>query len=116
MAVKHVVEYYNEITEQYLELLENIRDFEAEAEKGLVEPERLDKIKENIQPLLNNYQTLSYIMYLLNKPVKKSKQGRYRNQSKKQLSKIEKQFTKDGLIKTGEETLKQIKRIINKTV
>ena len=99
MAVKHIKEYYNEVCNQYSEMLSEIRDFEKEASQGLIEPERLDQIKESIKPLMNNYQTLSYIMFLLNKPSRKEKEKRYERQNKKLLSKIEKQFTKDGILK-----------------
>ena len=71
MSVKDVKLYYDEVCQQRQEMLDEIHDFEIECQKGLIEPERLDQIKETIQPLLNNYQTLSYIMFLLNKPVKK---------------------------------------------
>ena len=60
MAVRHIKEYFEQVAEQYHEMLEEIRDFEKEAEKGLIEPERLDAIKETIKPLMNNYQTLSW--------------------------------------------------------
>lgn len=59
MAVKHVREYYNQVESQYNEMVKEIKDFEKEAEQGLIEPERLDQIKESIKPLMNNYQTLS---------------------------------------------------------
>ena len=62
MSVKHVKEYFNQVADQYSEMLNELRDFEKEAEQGLIEPERLDIIKQNIQPLVNNYQTLSWIM------------------------------------------------------
>ena len=54
MAVRHVKEYYNKVCDQYHDMLNEIRDFEEEAKKGLIEPERLDEIKKNIQPLINN--------------------------------------------------------------
>ena len=59
MAVKDVREYYNQVESQYNEMVKEIKDFEKEAEQGLIEPERLDQIKESIKPLMNNYQTLS---------------------------------------------------------
>lgn len=114
MAVKHIKEYYNEVCNQYSEMLAEIRDFEKEAEKGLIEPERLDQIKESIKPLMNNYQTLSYIMFLLNKPSRKEKHKRYEQQNKKLLSKIEKQFTKDGIIEENTETIKKLTQITKK--
>ena len=112
MAVKHVIEYFNQIADQRKEMLNNLKDFEEECAKGLVEPERLEKIKENIQPILDNYQTLSYIMFLLNKPVKKSKQYKYTSQNKKLLNSIDKKFTQTGIIEENNQALEQLKKTI----
>lgn len=114
MAVKHIKEYYNEVCNQYSEMLSEIRDFEKEASQGLIEPERLDQIKESIKPLMNNYQTLSYIMFLLNKPSRKEKEKRYERQNKKLLRKIEKQFTKDGILKENTEVIDKLTQVIKK--
>lgn len=111
MAVKDIKNYFNEVCNQYHEMLEEIRDFEKEAEQGLIEPERLDKIKDSIKPLVNNYQTLSYIMFLLNKPSRKEKHKRYEQQNKKLLSKIEKQFTKDGIIEENSNVINNLQNI-----
>ena len=83
-------EYYNKVCDQYHDMLNEIRDFEEEAKKGLIEPERLDEIKKNIQPLINNYQTLSYIIFLLNQPNRQSKEKAYQRRNKEFLSKIKK--------------------------
>ena len=109
MSVKDVKLYYDEVCQQRQEMLNEIHDFEEECQKGLIEPERLDQIKETIQPLLNNYQTLSYIMFLLNKPVKKSKESKYLSQNKKFLKQINKQFTKDGIKTQNQQVLKNLK-------
>lgn len=110
MSVIDVKRYYNEVCEQRHQLLEELNDFSKEAENNLIEPERLEQIKQNIQPLLNNYQMLSYIMFLLNKPVKKSKHKRYEQQNKRFLATIDKQYTKDGVIATNEEILSSLKK------
>lgn len=114
MARKDVQIYYDQVCEQYHEMLENIKDFEKECSDGLIEPERLDQLKLNMQPIINNYKTLSWIMFLLNKPTKKSKHVRYENQNKKFIKHIEKQFTQQGIINSNEKTLQQLKNIINK--
>lgn len=85
MSVKHIKKYFNQIANQYSELLSELKDFEKEAEQGLIEPERLDLIKQNIQPLIDNYQRWSYMIFLLNMPNKKSKQLAYNKQHSKSL-------------------------------
>lgn len=109
MSVRDIKLYYDEICQQYQDMLNEIHDFEIECEKGLIEPERLDNIKQTIQPLLNNYQTLSYIMFLLNKPVRKSSQKRYLGQNKKFLKQIDKQFTKEGLEAQNQAVISKLK-------
>jgi hypothetical protein len=106
MAVKHIVEYYNIVAKQYNDLLAELRDFEKEAQDGLIEPERLDQIKNNIQPLKNNYMTLSYIMFLLNMPNRDSKQRAYKTRNKKFLQNIPNKNTKEGIIKENNNVLR----------
>jgi ribosome recycling factor len=109
MSVKHIKEYYEEVSAQYHELLNELKDFEKEAQEGMIEPERLDMIKENIKPLTNNYQTLSWIMFLLNKPNKKQKHKTYERQNQKRLNSLDKRFSKEGVINTNNDTLDRLK-------
>ena len=73
MAKRHVVEYFDKIANQYKDMLNELKDFEDECNKGLVEPERFDNFKKIIEPLKNNYMTWSYMMYLLNLPNREKK-------------------------------------------
>ena len=86
MAVKHVQDYFNQICNDYHELLDTLHDMEEEYNRKLVSPETLENLKKQIQPIKNNYETISYIMYLLNMPAKKGKKKRYEGQNKKLLS------------------------------
>lgn len=111
MSVKDIKLYYEEVCQQRAEMLAELKDFEKECEKGLIEPERLDRIKETIQPLLNNYQTLSYIMFLLNKPIKKERQEKYKKQNKKLLKQIDDKYTKEGILNENQTTIENLKVI-----
>lgn len=77
MSKKHVEEYFKVIADQYSEMIDLLKELEQQYETNIIEPERLDKIKESIIPLKTNYQRISYIMYLLNMPNKKEKQKKY---------------------------------------
>lgn len=83
MAKKDVDKYFDQICKDYHELIETLHDMEEEAAKGLLDPDKLIQMKSYIEPIKVNWQRISYIMYLLNMPSKKSKQERYRNQNKK---------------------------------
>ena len=73
MAKRHVVDYYNKVAEQYLEMVSALKDLEDECNNKLVEPERVEQIKKMIEPIKNNYMTWSYMMYLLNLPNREKK-------------------------------------------
>ena len=107
MAYKHIKEYYDKICEQYLEMKDEIRDFEIEAQNNIMEPERLDMIKEQIKPLMDNYERWSYMMYLLNLPVKKSKQKPYQERNKKFINNLNKNNSLQSV-------LEENKQVINK--
>ena len=107
MAYKHIKEYYDKICEQYLEMKDEIRDFEIEAQNNIMEPERLDMIKEQIKPLMDNYERWSYMMYLLYLPVKKSKQKSYQERNKKFINNLNKNNSLQSV-------LEENKQVINK--
>ena len=68
MSKKAVDKYFEQICEQYHEMLENIHDLEKECANGIVEPERVERLKSQIEPLKQNYERWSYMMFLLNQP------------------------------------------------
>jgi uncharacterized protein YukE len=86
MSKKDVDKYYNTITEQYHEMLQDIKDFEKEASEGIVEPERVERLKEQIAPIKQNWERWTYMMFLLNQPERKSKHKGYQERNKKLLN------------------------------
>lgn len=111
MAKKHVDEYFNEIANQYLEMVESLKDIEKEASEGLVDPDRFEMMKQSFEPLKTNYMRISYIMYLLNQPNKKSKQKRYQEQNQKLLHKF-KNHTLEDIKKENSNIISNSKGII----
>ena len=81
MSQKDVIKYYNEVVENYKDMLENLKDMEEEMKESLVTPEQVDQMKRMAQPIVDNYKTLSYIIFLLNRPTKKGKFNRYEKQN-----------------------------------
>jgi molecular chaperone GrpE (heat shock protein) len=108
MAVKHIKEYYEQICNQYIQMNEELRDFQKEVENGLVEPERIENLKKMIEPLKNNYMTISWIMYLLNKPQRDSKERAYQKRNKKFIESLDKNFDKESIMKQNDEVIKNI--------
>lgn len=95
MARRDFDDYYNKIASQLFELDKVFKDLSAEADAGMVEPERIEQLKVTIEPIRTSYHTLSYIKYLLDKPTRKSKHGRYDDQSKKVLNSSKGYHSKD---------------------
>lgn len=108
MSVKAVKKYYDQICDQYHEMLENIRDLEEEAAKGMVEPERIDRLKDQIAPIKQNYERWSYMMFLLNQPTRKEKQPGYANRNKKFLNNLSENNSLKAVLNENEEALKHI--------
>ena len=111
MAVKHIKEYYEQVCNQYIQMNEELKDFQKEVENGLVEPERIENLKKMIEPLKNNYMTLSWIMYLLNQPNRKSKQKAYQKRSKKFTESLDKNFDKEGIMQQNDMVIKSISEV-----
>ena len=111
MSVKHIKEYYQQVCDQCNEMIQNLKDLEEYAQTNILEPEKIDKYKEVLQPIKDNYQTLSYIIFLLNQPNKKEKQKKYNQQYKNRLAQIPKENTKEGKLDIGNKTLIELKTI-----
>lgn len=108
MSVKAVRQYYDQICEQYHEMMENIRDLEAEVASGMVEPERIERLKEQVAPIKQNYERWSYMMFLLNQPERKAKQPRYAHQQRKFLATLSQENSLSAVLSENEEALKHI--------
>lgn len=85
MAKKDFDIYYNKIYSQYHEMFDAIKEFEQDCENNIITQEQLDTYKQTVEGIKNSYMTLSYVKYLLNMPVRKQKQSRYKTQNSKLL-------------------------------
>jgi hypothetical protein len=108
MSQKDVIKYYNEVAENYKDMLENLKDMEEEMKESLVTPEQVDQMKRMAQPVVDNYKTLSYIIFLLNRPTKKEKFNRYEKQNKKLLENCR---TKEEVLNENKEALNNLKNL-----
>ena len=83
MSRKHVEDYFNQITLDYHEMIETLKDMEEAVEQKMLSPDKLDQTKELVNKMKENYLRISYIMFLLNKPNKKEKEKKYNKQFSK---------------------------------
>ena len=108
MSIKHVNKYYNQICEQYREMIQDIKDLEEEATQGLVEPERIDRLKTQIEPIKINYERWAYMMFLLKQPNRPSKVKRYQAQNKKLLANLDKANSVESVINENNIALQEV--------
>lgn len=98
MSVKHVRDYYNQVVANYTELKEDLKDLEDLAKDHQISPEQVEQMKSIMAPVKQNYETLSYFIYLLNQPNKKVKQATYKKQNENLLKAGNKRTQADILI------------------
>ena len=108
MAVKDVKAYYNEVANQYHEMTEELKDFTELAQNNMFPPEKLEQVEKIIQPLKNNYEMLSFVIFLLNKPNRKRKIKKYEQCQNGIIKNIEKCHTQAGVLETNREVLNEL--------
>lgn len=115
MSVKHLAQYYNEVTNQYQEMLDELRDMESYFSEGMVSPEMLENMKKLIQPIKENYERISWIMYLLNKPSDKKtkkKKDKYNKEATKKY-KLKENANPKTIVENNKEYFNKMKETYN---
>ena len=113
MARRHVIKYYNEVQDQYIEMLHQADEFEKALKGGFITQEQITQYKDIVAKLKENYERLSYIMFLLNMPNKKSKEARYKKQNKNIVNYL-KDSSEDFVLKEDEDVLLKLRQFIKK--
>ena len=83
MSKRDFDKYYDEVKKQYLEMISTLEEMTELADKKMIAPEMLDNVKATVEPIKQNYMTLSYVMFLLNTPKKGKKLEKYKRQNRK---------------------------------
>lgn len=109
MSHRDVIEYYKQIQNDYIEMREELKDLEKECMEGLVSPEQVDQMKSTIEPLKTNYERISYIIYLMNKPVRKNKAEGYKKRNQKLLKSLNPSNSIENSLKENKEVLNKLK-------
>lgn len=106
MSVKDVRAYYEQVTNQYVEMKRVLKEFETVPELKASEAyKNIDSIKSQVAKLQENYNRLSYIIFLLNEPTKKEKKERYIKRESKKLNKIPQKDRKEAILEENKEIL-----------
>ena len=83
MAVRDVKEYYFKMLAQYVEMKNDLADFEQALKDGFITEDQMQAAIEEVNALQLNYDRLTYIMYLLELPNRRSKHERHNKANKK---------------------------------
>ena len=119
MAAKDVKEYYFKLIAQKAELEADLADFEEALKNGFITEEQMQAAKDELIPYQINLDRLTYIMYLLELPNRKTKKAKFANQNKKILNELEKRNADEqSVISENKSALdafrKEVKELLNK--
>ena len=119
MAVNDVKEYYFKLIAQKAELEADLADFEEALKNGFITEEQMQAAKDELIPYQINLDRLTYIMYLLELPNRKTKKAKFAKQNKKILNELEKRKADEqSVIAENKSALdafrKEVKELLNK--
>ena len=119
MAVKDVKEYYFKLIAQKAELEADLADFEEALKNGFITEEQMQAAKDELVPYQINLDRLTYIMYLLELPNRKTKKAKFAKQNKKILDELGKRNADEqSVLYENKSALdafrKEVKELLNK--
>ncbi len=68
LAKADLYRYFRTIEDQYFQMCDEIQEFDKEYAQGLVDSTTMESAKAMLQPLKENYERISYCLWLLNIP------------------------------------------------
>lgn len=111
MARKDLILYYLQVQNQYFELIANLKDVEEAVKNGILEQSQADDMINEINIVKNNYERMSYEMFLLNKPNRKQKQFNEERQNKEWYNYL-KNSSKEAIINENNDVLCDFKKYV----
>jgi hypothetical protein len=115
MAIKDVKMYYYNVLAQYLEMKNDLKDFEQALADGHITEDKLESVRQDVEQIEDNYNRLSFIMYLFAIPTRKSKKEKYTKASNILTDYFEKTgHDMDAVLKEDEDVLKHLKAELKK--
>ena len=65
MARSHVVQYFLEVENQYIEMAENLKEMQQLAAENKISADDYEQILREVEIIKSNYERIGYIMFLL---------------------------------------------------
>ena len=119
MAARDVKEYYFKLIAQKAELEADLADFEEALKNGFITEEQMQAAKDELIPYQINLDRITYIIYLLELPNRKTKKAKFAKQNKKILDELERRNADEqSVISENKSALdafrKEVKELLNK--
>ena len=111
MARRDVLIYFKQVENQYLEMLEDVKDYEKDHAAGYISDEKYDELMAQIDIVKANYERIAYIIFLLNAPARDSKKTKYERQNKKLFNGLA-NSSLDKVLDENADALKKIKELL----
>lgn len=113
MALRHVKEYYYKMNQQYIDLQNDLADFNQAFKDGLITIDKLDEVKNEMAQLHSNRDRLAYILFLFELPNREKKVKNKLKQDKKLVKYFkEKQADLKAVTEENESILTSIRQEI----
>lgn len=109
MAKSHVVQYFLEVENQYLEMAENLKEMQQLAAENKISAADYEQILREVDLLKSNYERIAYIMFLFNKPQRKGKKP---GSSELKWYEALKTASKEAILDENRDALATIKQLI----
>lgn len=109
MARRHVIQYFLELENEYVEMQDTLKELQQLAAEGKVEDSYVEPIKKDVEIIKANYDRVAYILFLLNKPNKK---GKEEDSYTKSWYEVLKTSSKEAILDESKDALKHFKSIM----
>ena len=114
MSIKHVKTYYHQQSNQYMQMLNTVKELQKMANNGEYSNEQLASIQQLIAKLKENMDRISYIVYLLQLPNRSKKEKKFR-EANKELEEAMSDFNDVSVEEENSNILKELKeKYLNK--
>ena len=117
MAKRHLEQYYVEVESNYSQMLEDVNDLEKSYKDGSMDYERYSQLRDTLTPeiesLKEEYERLSYVIFLLNIPNRVKKEEKYKKENQTYFAYLDK-YSKENVIDKTKDVLKNFKEQVKK--
>ena len=117
MAKRHLEQYYIEVESNYSQMLEDVNSLEDSYKAGNMNYERYSQLRDTLTPeiesLKEEYERLSYVIFLLNIPNRVKKEEKYKKENQTYFAYLDK-YSKENVVNKTKDVLAKFKEQVKK--